>query len=114
MKPKPPTLKTFFGDGERTFALRAEDIKQLEDACGAGIGALFKRVTAFQFRHADLCHAIRFGLIGGGETPQIAASLTKYYAENRPLYEIVPLAVAILKNIFDGKGEPPDTDKVQE
>ena len=44
-KPKPPELKTFFGDAERTFALTPVLIEELERLTGAGIGAIAKRLV---------------------------------------------------------------------
>ena len=98
-----PTLKTFFGDAERNFALTPVLIEELERVCGAGIGAIAKRLFAGQFKHGDMLQTIRLGLIGGGETPQVAASLTEVYAAHRPINEVLPLAVAVLETAFFGR-----------
>lgn len=98
-----PTLKTFFGDAERDFALTPALIEELEQKCGAGIGAIAKRLFAGQFRHADMIETIRLALIGGGEAPQRAASLAKLYAAERPINEALPLSIAILETLFFGK-----------
>ena len=111
---KPPTLKTFFGDGERTFLLPAPLIEELERRCNAGIGVIAKRLFAGQFSHADILQTIRLALIGGGEKPQVADSLVQVYAADQPISEVLPLAVSILSTAFFGKADPPDTDKVQE
>ena len=99
----PPTLKTFFGDAERTFALTPVLIEELERTTGAGIGAIAKRLFSGQFNYADMLQTIRLALIGGGERPQVAASLTEVYAAHRPINEVLPLAVAILETAFFGK-----------
>jgi hypothetical protein len=52
---------------------------------------------------ADMLNTIRFGLIGGGEKPNIAASLARVYAAERPINEALPIAVAILETAFFGK-----------
>jgi hypothetical protein len=104
---KPPTLKTFFGDAERTFALPAPLIEELERKCNAGIGVIAKRLFAGQFSHADILQTIRLALIGGGEKPEIAASLVKVYAETAPINQVLPLAVSILSTVFFGKADPP-------
>lgn len=108
-KPAPPTLKTFFGDAERTFALTPVLIEELERLTGAGIGAIAKRLFASQFKHGDMLQTIRLALIGGGETPQVAASLTEVYAATRPINEALPLAVAILETVFFGKADHEET-----
>lgn len=50
-----------------------------------------------------MLNTIRFGLIGGGEKPNIAASLARVYAAERPINEALPIAVAILETAFFGK-----------
>ena len=97
MKAEPPSLVTFFGDAERKFALTPTLIEELERLAGAGIGAIAKRLFAGQFRHADMMQTIRLALIGGGETPPVAASLVQVYCACRPINEALALAVAILE-----------------
>jgi hypothetical protein len=101
--PKTPTMRTFFGDGERSFSLTPSLIEELERVCGAGVGSLAKRLFSGQFRHLDMLATIRLALIGGGETPPVAASLTQVYAAERPINEALPIAVAILETAFFGK-----------
>jgi Phage tail tube protein, GTA-gp10 len=98
-----PTTKLFFGDAERTFALTPVLIDELERVCGAGIGAVAKRLFSGQFKHGDMLQTIRLALVGGGETPQVAASLTEIYGAHRPINECLPIAVAILETTFFGK-----------
>lgn len=100
---KSPTLRQFFGDGERTFSLTPLHIEELERLSNAGIGAIAKRLFAGQFRHADILQTIRLALIGGGEKPQVAASLVEVYAAHAPINESLPLAVSILEIAFFGK-----------
>lgn len=97
-----PSHVTFFGDGEREFRLSPELIVELERKTGAGIGALCKRLFAGQFAHADVLETIRLGLIGGGEKPEVAASLIAAYAAPRPLIETYPLAVSVLEVAWFG------------
>lgn len=100
-----PAFVTFFGDGERAFALTPVLIEELERTCGAGIGAVAKRLFSGQFRHADMLQTIRLALIGGGEKPEVAASLTHVYGACRPINEVLPLAVGILEATFFGKAK---------
>ena len=110
-KPTPPTLTTWFGDAERSFALTPILIEELERKTGAGIGAVAKRLFAGQFSHRDMLETIRLALIGGGEKPQVAASLTEVYAANRPINEALPLSISIMETLFLGKAAD---EKVQE
>lgn len=109
-KPKTPTLKTFFGDAERDFTLTPSLIEELERVTGAGIGAIAKRLFSGQFRHADMLQTIRLALIGGGETPEVAASLVAVYGAERPINEVLPIAVAVLETAFFGKPSETKTE----
>jgi hypothetical protein len=101
--PEAPSYRAFFGDAERAFCLTPELIVELERKTRAGIGGLCRRLFAGDFHHADVLETIRLGLIGGGETPQVAASLIAVYAANRPLAETYPLAVGILETVWFGR-----------
>jgi hypothetical protein len=98
-----PASKLFFGDAERAFTLTPVLIEELERVCGAGIGAIAKRLFSGQFKHADMLQTIRLALIGGGETTQVAASLVAVYGAERPINEALPIAIAILETAFFGK-----------
>jgi hypothetical protein len=101
--PKTPSMTTFFGDAERSFTLTPSLIEDLERVTGAGIGALAKRLFSGTFKHLYMLATIRLGLIGGGETPQVAASLVAVYGAERPINEVLPVAVAVLETAFFGK-----------
>jgi hypothetical protein len=101
--PRTPTVKLFFGDSERAFTLPPNLIEELERVTGAGIGSLAKRLFSGQFTHRDMLATIRLALIGGGEKPEVAASLTQVYGAERPINEVQPIAIAILETVFFGK-----------
>jgi hypothetical protein len=92
----------FFGDGERTFALPAELIIELERKTGTGIGALFQRIRALSFSITDISETIRLALIGGGTAPNDAAALVAAYVAKRPLAETLPIVIAILETVWFG------------
>lgn len=94
----------FFGDAEHVFDLaKPELIRELEHATGAGIGALCIRVIeSRQFRHADLEHTLRLGLVGGGMAPADAARLVANYLPARPLEEAQILAMGVLGALWFG------------
>ena len=104
-----PTHRAFFGDTERAFTFSFDLISELERKTGVGIGALFNRLFHGDFSLADIVETIRLGLIGGGVTPEQAATIVRTYVENRPLSETYPLAVAILETIWSGGAKPTDS-----
>jgi len=101
-----PSHRAFFGDAERTFALPAELVTELERVTGRGIGGLCRSLFAGEFRHAEVRETIRLALIGGGEIPVNALALVTAYADNRPLAESYPLAVSILETVWFGSAAP--------
>lgn len=52
-------------DGEYTLALKGKQIDELQRVCGAGIGAIVRRVVAGEFYWRDISETIRLALIGG-------------------------------------------------
>lgn len=99
----------YFGDGEKTFALTMPMIAELERKAGVGIGALYQRLMSAQFFIADLIETIRLGLIGAGTSPSDAQRLVDTYAVNRPVMEILPLALDILECAWSGEAVTDDT-----
>ncbi len=103
----------FFGDGQHSFALTDAMITELERLTDLGIGALYQRAVAMQFKIADLVEIIRLGLIGGGTTPEHAAQLTGTYGRNRPIAELYPLALDILDARWGDAPEAPEDYTVE-
>lgn len=97
------TYRAFLGDGERDFHLTPALIVELEQKTGAGIGALFNRMIARDFRFGDIVETVRLGLIGGGASPAEAHRLVTSYVHDRPLAEALPIALSILEAIWFGK-----------
>jgi hypothetical protein len=95
--------RAFFGDAEYDFRVTPTLVIELEHKTGAGIGSLCSRVFAKQFALSDIHETIRLALIGGGTSPERAATLIASYATDRPLSEIYPLAVAILDDLWFGQ-----------
>ncbi|MCT4332617.1 gene transfer agent family protein [Paracoccus sp. YLB-12] len=101
------THRAFFGDREREFLLSDPMIAELERQIGTGIGTLFARLTRSDFRLNDLTEIIRLGLIGAGTDPQEAFRLVETYARNRPISEVLPVALDVITARWMG------TDEVQ-
>lgn len=101
-----------FAGKARVFDLRIGEIEELENLCGAGIGAIFSRLATLQFRLADVRETIRLGLIGGGMPASEATFFVKRYVDREPINENIQLAADILRALFDGvkdatKDDPP-------
>lgn len=91
------TIRAFFGDRTRTFALTDPMLAELERLTDLGAGALFFQMANLGYPAHFLREIIRLGLIGGGETsPEEAAPLCMAYATNRPVMELLTLAGAIM------------------
>lgn len=103
-----PSFRMFFADGTRTFRLTPDLIRELEITTGRGIAGLCRSVFRGDFRHVEIVEPIRLALIGGGESPERAAQLTHTYAANRPIEEVLPLAIAVLETVFFGAPKPTD------
>ncbi len=97
------THRAFFGDAEHTFALTPALVVELEAVTGTGVGGLFKRLVANEFKHREISETIRLSLIGGGTDPETAARLVSTYVPARPLIEAYSLAVDILTALMFGK-----------
>lgn len=96
------SVTKFFGDAERTFCLTDHMITELERLTGTGIGTIYQRAIAQQFKLDDLVHTLRLALIGGGTTPEQAAQLVDTWARNRPFAETFPLALDVLDARWNG------------
>lgn len=94
--------RAFFGDKEHDFALGPALVLELEAVTGSGIGGLFKRMIANEFKAKEIAETIRLGLIGGGVSPEIAARLVETYVPARPMIEAYALAVDILTALMFG------------
>ncbi|MEX0404044.1 gene transfer agent family protein [Aquibium sp. LZ166] len=97
-----PTHRQFFGDAERDFRLNADLVTELERKTGAGIGGLSRRMFAGEFAHHELLEVVRLGLIGGGESPAVSASLVAVYAAPLPVMELYALALPVIETVMFG------------
>lgn len=98
-------INAFFGDKERPFTLTDPMLIELEAKTGAGIGVLFQRLMANQFHLGDLSEILRLGLIGAGTSPDQADRLVNAYAKDRPISEILPLALDVITARWLGADE---------
>ncbi|MCA1286254.1 gene transfer agent family protein [Salipiger bermudensis] len=108
------TIRAFFGDRTRAFALTDPMLAELERLTDLGAGALFFQMANLGYPTKFLCEIIRLGLIGGGETsPEEAALLCAAYTTNRPVAELLSLAAAIMAarwyGVEDGSLETDET-----
>jgi hypothetical protein len=92
----------FIGDRLYLLRLTRNEIPQLEEKTGAGIGTIWRRILSGDFAHADLVETIRLALIGGGATPQNASTITERHAATRPYAELLPIAIRTFEILFVG------------
>lgn len=85
-----------FADGDYRFRLPLKRIAELQEKCGAGLGAIYSRVMIGEYYIADLTETIRLGLIGGGLDELKALRLCERYCEDWPKERLWQTAAAIL------------------
>jgi hypothetical protein len=119
-------IDLFFADGEYRFALGLEQINELQNKCGDGIGAIYARVLQGRvngdvgaghpayaaYNLADLDETIRQGLVGGRQgivdgkpvtvEPMRANQLVANYLPAMPLAKRWDMAAAILFAKIEG------------
>ena len=96
------THRAFFGDGDRDFCLKSEQIAELEKLTGFGLLAIVRRFHDREASSAEILQVIRLALIGGGEHPQRAAELVELYVARRPMLEGRLLAHEIINAVWFG------------
>ncbi|WP_108263678.1 gene transfer agent family protein [Mangrovicoccus ximenensis] len=103
------TIRFFFGDRERAFALTDPMMTELERLTGKGVAAIFDQLAGLGYKLDHLREIIRLALIGGGETsPEEAKRLCDTYAANRPVFDLVTLALMILSARWYGADKEPE------
>jgi hypothetical protein len=96
-----------WADGEHRFRLGIKELRELQEKCDAGPAFILGRLVDGSWRVDDILQTIRLGLIGGGLTPVTALPLVKLYVEQRPLFESIPAAQAILSAALVGAPDEP-------
>lgn len=85
-----------FGDGEYSFRLGWGELAKLQEAVDAGPFVIGDRLKDQTCRLEYIREVIRWGLIGGGKTPEQATRLIKLYVEERPPAENRLIALAVI------------------
>lgn len=93
---------------ERLFRLTFGGVMDLEEATGDPIGRVFIRVAGGQFKVADVYHAIRLALIGGGMSVIDAKRIMAAHFDTRPYMENAAVAGEVLAALMVGV-EPSET-----
>lgn len=98
----PCSFTTDFGDGAYKFRPNLSELEELEEKCGAGIGAIYLRLHSPNYTIADVRETVRLGLIGGGMAPGKALALVRRYVDGRPIDESWLLARTIMGAVMHG------------
>ena len=99
-----PVIHADLGDGQqRRFFLGYDEIRLIEQECGAGFYTLFQAIASGSVRHQQVERVIRLALIGGGADPAEAAVLAQYYVSPpRPLKTPYLIAGRVLDAVWLG------------
>ena len=85
-----------WADGEFKFRLGWGELEELQEKTDAGPHVVLQRLYAGTWRVQDISNTIRLALIGGGMSPEEAVKKVRFYVEQRPPAESVPIALAVL------------------
>lgn len=86
-----------WGPGTYTFSLKWGQLIELQEKLDAGPAFILKQFFDGDWKVESISEIIRLGLIGGGETPNNALKLVKTYVQDRPPFENLSFAQAILQ-----------------
>lgn len=85
-----------WADGTYAFRLAWAQLAELQEKCDVGPYVVLTRLHNGQWRIEDISSVVRLGLIGGGMEPAAALKKVRAYVEDRPPYENLIPAQAIL------------------
>jgi len=94
-----------WADGTYSFRLPWAQLAALQEACDAGPYVVLQRLTSGTWRVEDISNVIRLGLIGGGMPVGEALKKVRFYVEDRPPLENVPIAQSVLMVALVGAPE---------
>ena len=85
-----------WADGDFKFRLGWGELEELQEKTDAGPQVVLQRLHAGTWRVQDISNTIRLAIIGGGLSPEEAVKKVRFYVEQRPPAESVPIALAVL------------------
>lgn len=85
-----------WADGDFKFRLGWGELEELQEKTDAGPQVVLQRLHAGTWRVQDISNTIRLALIGGGLSPEEAVKKVRFYVEQRPPAESVPIALVVL------------------
>lgn len=85
-----------WGDGDYLFRLGWGELAKLQEAVDAGPFVIGDRLRDQTCRLEFISETIRWGLIGGGKTPEQASKMVKLYVEGRPPAESRQVALVVI------------------
>lgn len=99
------TVDFDWADDNYSFALKIEQLIELQEKCDAGPAFVLARLQQKLWRVEDVRETIRLGLIGAGMEPRKATKLVRTWVDERPLAENVIVAEAIVAAALYGAPE---------
>lgn len=82
--------------GSHPFRLRLGELRALQSARKAGPEEIYLRFHSGRWEADDLVQVIRWGLVGGGMAPDVAATLVTPLIDLHPLVQFKLTAQAVL------------------
>lgn len=111
-----PKIAEFAGVS-RAFDLPLGELFDVEAACDAAIGVLYRRFATTSYSVRDVLHVLRLGLVGGGMDPVEAERLVKEQMGLKPIAPLGTLAADLILQVMtgpevtgDGTGDGKTTD----
>lgn len=102
------TIAIVWDNGEDEFCIaKVGSILSLEEKCNAGIAEILRRLETGTWRLNDVRETIRFGLIGGGMTPDKAMMAVNLHVHGQPLAKSVMIAHAVIAAALVGVPDDP-------
>ena len=108
-----------WADGEYTFNLRLGEVRKIQEVTKLGPPVILFNLQTNQWKVDEFREVILQGLLGGGMKVDEARRLVKAWVDERPAFESVKPAQAILMawmvgvtpdEADEGKDEAPQTD----
>jgi len=96
-----------WGDGDFKFRLGWGELEELQEKTDAGPYVVLQRLHSGNWRVQDISSTIRLALVGGGMKPEDAIKKVRFYVEQRPPMENIPVAVAVLSAGLLGAPDEP-------
>lgn len=99
----PEAITRVWAGGEHSFLLGIDQLRAVEQQCGAGFTVITMRLLAQQCGLDDVLAPIRLGLLGGGMSDRDAKSVMERALSLKRPMALVPLAADLMHHFSFGQ-----------